>query len=64
MESLILVCVVLLAVGLAAALARERRLRLALQLLLRRLMSMRRSNDEEIPSSSGRITDALESDRL
>jgi hypothetical protein len=45
-------------------LARERRLRLALQLLLRRLMSMRRSNDEEIPSSSGRITDALESDRL
>lgn len=63
MERLILVCVVLLAVGLAAALARERRLRMASQLLLRRLMNMRRTKDGENPSCS-RVTDALESDRL
>ncbi len=43
MEQLILVCVGLLAVGLALALVRERRLRIAMQMLLRRLLSLRRN---------------------
>ncbi len=38
-----MVCVGLLAVGLAIALVRERRLRIAMQLLLRRLLSFRRN---------------------
>lgn len=47
MEQLIVVCVGLLAVGLAAALAHERRLRIAMQMLLRRLLSFRRNEHEE-----------------
>ena len=60
---MLLVCVVLLAVGLAAALARERRLRMALQLLLRRWMSLRRTKDGE-NFSSARDGDAVESERV
>lgn len=47
LEQLILVCVGLLAVGLALALVRERRLRIALQLLLRRYLSLRRNEHVE-----------------
>ena len=60
---MLLVCVVLLAVGLAAALTRERRLRMALQLLLRRWMSQRRTKDGENPGS-GRDRAAVEPDRV
>jgi hypothetical protein len=42
-----MVCVVLRAVGLALALVRERRLRIAMQILLRRLLSYRRNEHVE-----------------
>lgn len=57
MEQAILVCVVLLAVALAAALVRERQWRMALQLLLRRLIRLRRSPHEDMsdrPNSTDR----------
>lgn len=49
-----MVCVVLLAVGLALALVRERRLRIAMQLLLRRLLSYRRNEHAKDSGVSAR----------
>lgn len=54
MEQLIFVCVVLLAVGLALALVRERRLRIAMQILLRRLLSFRRNEHVQNSEVSAR----------
>ncbi len=58
-----MVCVGLLAVGLALALVRERRLRIAMQLLLRRLLSLRRNEHVQNSGVPAR-DDAVRAERL
>ena len=63
MTAIVLVCSSLLAVVIVLALAREIRLRRALESLLRRLLSYWRSHEERQPRDTGRPVDTA-ADRL